>query len=152
MATTTENATETKVSQRYFGRAMKRVEDPRLIKGIATYVDDLKLPGVLHAEFVRSPHAHAKILSIKTDAAKELPGVVGVFTGADVNDKVGTIPCASPLPGGKSPDHTVLAGARAYFVGHPVAVVVAETRAIARDALELIDVNYDPLPAVIDPE
>ena len=128
------------------------MEDPRLIKGIATYVDDLNIPGVLHAEFVRSPHANAKIKSIKTDAAKKLPGVVGIFTGADVNDKVGTIPCASPLPGGKSPEHTVLAGARAYFVGHPVVVVVAETRTIARDALDLVDVDYEPIPAVIDPE
>jgi aerobic carbon-monoxide dehydrogenase large subunit len=150
MTTTTENST--KVSQGYFGRAMKRVEDPRLIKGIATYVDDLKLPGVLHAEFVRSPHAHANILSIKTDAAKELPGVVGVFTGADINDKVGTIPCAAPLPGGKTLNHMVLAGARVYFVGHPVAVVVAETRTIARDALDLVEVDYEPLPAVLDPE
>ena len=152
MALMTETAPDVKASRGYFGRAMKRVEDPRLIKGIATYVDDLKLPGVLYAEFVRSPHANAKINSIKTDGAKKLSGVVGIFTGADVNDKVGTIPCASPLPGGKSPDHTVLAGARAYFVGHPVAVVVAETRAIARDALDLIDVDYEPLPAVIDPE
>jgi len=149
MTVTTENAPKVKASQGYFGRAMKRVEDPRLIKGIATYVDDLKIPGVLHAEFVRSPHANAKIKSIKTDTAKKLPGVVGIFTGADVNDKVGTIPCASPIPGGKSPDHTVLAGARVYFVGHPVAVVVAETRTIARDALDLIDVDYEPLPAVI---
>jgi carbon-monoxide dehydrogenase large subunit len=138
--------------QGYFGRAMKRVEDPRLIKGIATYVDDLKLPGMLHAEFVRSTHANAKINSINTDSAKKLRGVVGIFTGADLNDKLGTIPCATPLPGGKSPAHTVLAGARAYFVGHPVAVVVAETRTIARDALDLVEVDYDPLPAVIDPE
>jgi len=152
MSVTTENAPKVKASQGYFGRAMKRVEDPRLIKGIATYVDDLKIPGVLHAEFVRSPHANAKIRSIKTDTAKKLPGVVGIFTGADVNDKVGTIPCASPIPGGKSPDHTVLAGARVYFVGHPVAVVVAETRTIARDAIDLIEVDYEPLPAVIDPE
>jgi len=150
MATTTENAAAS--TQRYFGRAMKRVEDPRLIKGIATYVDDLKLPGVLHAEFVRSPHAHANILSINTGAAKELPGVVGVFTGADLNDKVATIPCAAPLPGGKTLNHMVLAGARVYFVGHPVAVVVAETRAIARDALDLVEVDYEALPAVIDPE
>ena len=152
MTTATEQLPKTQASQRYFGRAMKRVEDPRLIKGIATYVDDLKLPGILHAEFVRSPHAHAKIKSIKTDEAKKLPGVVGVFTGADINVKVGAIPCASPLPGGKTPEHTALAGARAYFVGHPVAVVVAETRTIARDALDLIDVDYDPLPAVVDPE
>jgi carbon-monoxide dehydrogenase large subunit len=152
MVVTEEIAPKVKASQGYIGRAMKRVEDPRLIKGIATYVDDLKIPGMLHAEFVRSPHANAKIKSIKTDAAKKLPGVVGIFTGADVNDKVGIIPCASPLPGGKSPEHTVLAGARAYFVGHPVVVVVAETRTIARDALDLVDVDYEPLPAVIDPE
>jgi carbon-monoxide dehydrogenase large subunit len=128
------------------------VEDPRLIKGIATYVDDLKLAGMLHVEFVRSPHANAKINSVKTDSAKRLPGVVAIFTGADVNDKLGTIPCATPLPGGKSPDHKVLAGPRAYFVGHPVVIVVAETQAIARDALDLVEVDYDPLSAVIDPE
>jgi carbon-monoxide dehydrogenase large subunit len=131
---------------------MKRVEDPRLLKGIATYVDDLKLPSMLHAEFLRSPHAHARINSINTDGAKKLRGVVGIFTGADLNGKLGPVPCAAPIPGGKSPNHTVLAGARAYFVGHPVAVVVAETRAIARDALDRIEVDYDPLPAVIDPE
>ena len=152
MTVTEENAPKVKASQGYFGRAMKRVEDPRLIKGIATYVDDLKIPGLLHAEFVRSPHANAMIKSIRTDVAKKLPGVVGVFSGADLNAKVGTIPCASPIPGGKSPDHTVLAGARVYFVGHPVAVVVAETRTIARDALDLVDVDYEPLPAVMDPE
>jgi aerobic carbon-monoxide dehydrogenase large subunit len=152
MTVTKENAPKVKASEGYFGRAMKRVEDPRLIKGIATYVDDLKIPGVLHAEFVRSPHANAKIKSISTDSAKKLSGVVGIFTGADLNDKVGTIPCAAPLPGGKSPDHTVLAGARVYFVGHPVVVIVAETRSIARDALDLVEVDYEPLPAVVDPE
>jgi carbon-monoxide dehydrogenase large subunit len=152
MSTMIEEAPKTKASQGYFGRAMKRVEDPRLIKGVATYVDDVKLPGVLHAEFVRSPHANAKINSIRTEAAKKLPGVVGVFTGADLNDKLGTVPCASPIPGGKSPDHTALAGARVYFVGNPVAVIVAETRTVARDALDLVEVDYEPLPAVIDPE
>jgi aerobic carbon-monoxide dehydrogenase large subunit len=152
MTTVLDRETEVKARETYFGRAMKRVEDPRLIQGKATYVDDVKLPGVLHAEFVRSPHAHAKILSIKTDAAKRLAGVVGVFTGADINDKVGPIPCASPLPGGKAISHTVLAGTRVYFVGHPVAVVVAETRTIARDALDLVEVDYEPLPAVTDPE
>jgi carbon-monoxide dehydrogenase large subunit len=152
MSTATEKPSVTKSPPKYFGRAMKRVEDPRLLKGVATYVDDLQLAGVVHAEFVRSPHANANIKSINTDAAKKLPGVIGVFTGADINDKAGTIPCATPLPGGKSPAHTVLAGARAYFVGHPVAVIVAKTRAIARDALELVEVDYEPLPAVTDPE
>ncbi|HYY27406.1 MAG TPA: xanthine dehydrogenase family protein molybdopterin-binding subunit [Chthoniobacterales bacterium] len=152
MTTVIDRETEVKAREAYFGRPMKRVEDPRLIQGKATYVDDVKLPGVLHAEFVRSPHAHAKILSIKTDAAKKLGGVIGVFTGADINDKVGPVPCASPLPGGKPISHTVLAGTRVYFVGHPVAVVVAETRTIARDAVDLVEVDYEPLPAVVDPE
>jgi carbon-monoxide dehydrogenase large subunit len=143
---------QVEASQGYIGRAMKRVEDPRLIKGIATYVDDLKQPGMLYAEFVRSPHAHAKIVSINVDNAKKLQGVVGVFTGEDVNDKVGCVPTAAPQPDGKSPLHYVLARERAYFLGHPVAVVVAETRAIARDALDLVEVDYDPLPAVTDPE
>src|SRR5580700_7365422 len=152
MSTTTEKPPLTKSSPKYFGRAMKRVEDPRLLKGEATYVDDLQLAGVVHAEFVRSPHANANIKSINTEAAKNLPGVIGVFTGADINEKAGTIPCATPLPGGKSPVHTVLASSRVYFVGHPVAVIVAKTRTIARDALELVEVDYEPLPAVVDPE
>jgi carbon-monoxide dehydrogenase large subunit len=136
----------------YFGRPLKRIEDPRLIKGIATYVDDITLPGLLHAAILRSPYAHAKITGIKTDVAKALPGVVGVFSGADVNDKCGVVPCASPMPDSKIPKHTVLAGDRVYFVGHPVAVVVAVDRYTARDALDLIDVEYDPLPVVSDPE
>src|SRR5712691_3287426 len=136
----------------YFGRAMKRVEDPRLIKGIATYVDDLKMPGLLHAAILRSPYAHAMINRIKTVDAKALPGVVGVFTGADVNDKCGVVPCSSTFPDLKAPKHTVLAGDRVYFVGHPVAVVVAVDRYAARDALDLIDVDYEPLPAIADSE
>jgi carbon-monoxide dehydrogenase large subunit len=139
-------------AQGYVGRALKRVEDPRLIKGIATYVDDLQLPGLLHAMVLRSPYAHAKINSIKTDAAKAVAGVVAVFTATDVNEKCGLVPCASLLPGQKAPKHTVLAGGRAYFVGHAVAVVVARDRYAARDALDLIEVDYDPLPVVTDPE
>src|SRR5258708_8378643 len=137
---------------KYIGRPMKRVEDPRLIKGIATYVDDLALPGMLHAAILRSPYAHAKITGIKTDAAKAAQGVVGVFIGADVNPHCGVVPCATPMPEMKSPKHTVLAGERVYFVGHAVAVVVAKDRYAARDALDLIEVDYDPLPAVSDPE
>ena len=136
----------------YFGKPMKRVEDPRLIKGIATYVDDITLPGMLHAAVLRSPYAHARINNIKADAAKASPGVVGVFTGADVNDKCGLVPCASPMPDSKIPKHSVLASDRVYFVGHPVAVVVAVDRYAARDALDFIEVDYDPLPVVSDPE
>ncbi|MBI4264087.1 MAG: xanthine dehydrogenase family protein molybdopterin-binding subunit [Acidobacteria bacterium] len=136
----------------YVGRAMKRVEDPRLIKGIATYVDDLRLPGMLHAVFVRSPHAHARIARIDGAAARAMAGVVGVFSGADVNAHCGTVPCAAAIPDLKAPAHTVLAGDRAYFVGHPVAVVVASTAYAAADAADAVDVDYEPLPVVADPE
>src|SRR5260370_38049355 len=118
MSTTTEKPPVAKPSTKYFGRAMKRVEDPRLLSGNATYVDDLQLAGVVHAEFVRSSHANANIRSINTDAAKKLPGVIGVFTGADINEKAGTIPCASPLPGGKMLVHTVLRSAPRMVVCH----------------------------------
>src|SRR5207302_10142795 len=107
---------------KYMGQSMKRVEDPRLIKGIATYVDDLTLTGMLHAIFLRSPYAHARINSINTQGAMAVPGVLGVFTGAEVNAQCGLLPCASEIPDLKAPKHTVLAGERVYFVGHPVAV------------------------------
>src|SRR5437867_5984732 len=136
----------------YIGRAMKRVEDPRLIRGIATYVDDIAVPGMLHAALLRSPYEHARIIRIETNAAKALAGVEVVCTGADVNDKCGLVPCASPMPDSRIPKHTVLAGDRVYFVGHPVAVVVAADRYTARDALDLIEVDYEPLPVVSDPE
>ncbi len=136
----------------YVGRAMKRVEDPRLIKGIGTYVDDLRLAGLVHASILRSPYAHARVTRIDVSAAQAVPGVVAVLTGADVNDKCGLVPCAASLPDLKAPKHTVLAGDRVYFVGHPVAVVVASDPYIARDAIDLIDVDYDPLPAVVNPE
>jgi len=134
------------------GRPVKRVEDPRLIQGKAAYVDDLRLPGMLHAAILRSPHAHARISAIRTDAAKALPGVTAVLCGADVNSQVSMVTSPDVMPGQKSPKHTVLAGNRVYYVGHAVAVVVAADRSIARDALDLIEVDYDPLPAVSDLE
>src|SRR5437763_1525267 len=136
----------------YVGRPLKRVEDPRLIKGAGTFVDDVRLPGLLQAAILRSPHAHARILSIDTAAARALPGVVAVLTGKDVNDHCGTVPCAAAIPDLKAPRHTVLAGDRVYFVGHPVAVAIAADPYVARDALELIDVEYEPLPVVVNPE
>ena len=134
----------------YVGRAMKRVEDPRLIQGLGTYTDDLRLAGLLHACILRSPHAHARIRRIETSAAKAIPGVVAVFTGADVNDSCGAVPCAAAIPDLKAPRHTALAGDRVYFVGHAVAVAVATDPYIARDAIDAIEVDYDPLPAVVD--
>jgi len=134
------------------GRPLKRVEDPRLIQGKATYVDDLKLPGMLFAAIVRSPHAHAAVTAIRTDAARALPGVVAVLTGADVNPHVAMVQSPDVMPGQKSPKHTVLATDRVYYVGHAVAVVVAVDRTVARDAMDLIELDLDPLPAVTDPE
>src|SRR5438034_3148445 len=136
----------------YIGRRMKRVEDPRLIKGLGTYVDDIRLPGLIHAALVRSPHAHARVVRIETAAAKAIRGVIAVLTGADVNASCGAIPCAAAIPDLQAPRHTVLASDRVYFVGHPVAVVVAIDPYIARDAVDAIDVDYDPLPAVTNPE
>ena len=136
----------------YVGRAMKRVEDPRLIKGLATYVDDIRLPGLLHAVILRSPHAHARIGRVDVSAARAIPGVVAVLTGADVNAACGLVPCAAAIPDLKAPKHTVLAGDRVYFVGHAVAVAIATDPYVARDAIDAIDVDYDPLPVVVNPE
>jgi len=136
----------------YVGRAMKRVEDPRLIKGIATYTDDLRLPGLLHVAILRSPHAHARVAGIDISAARAIPGVVAVLVGADVNAQCGVVPCAAAIPDLKAPRHTVLAGDRVYFVGHPVAVAVAKDPYVARDAVDAIEVDYDPLPVVVNPE
>src|SRR5205814_2351391 len=134
------------------GRPVKRVEDPRLIQGKAAYVDDLVLPGMLHAAILRSPHAHARITAIRTQVARTLPGIRAVLSGADVNPHVSMVASPDIMPGQKSPKHTVLADGRVYYVGHAVAVVVASDRSIARDALDLIEVDYDPLPAVTDME
>jgi carbon-monoxide dehydrogenase large subunit len=133
------------------GKRIRRQEDPRLITGTATYVDDIKMPGMHHACMVRSPHAAAKIKSIAAQAAKDHPGVAAVFTGADVKH-LGPVPCAASLPGLRVPHHHLLAQDRVYYSGHPVAVVVATDRYIARDAADLIEVDYEPTAAVADPE
>src|SRR4030095_1103627 len=106
------------MTNKYVGKPIKRTEDPRLIKGLAHYVDDIRLPDTLHVAFVRSVYAHAKIKSVDISAALESPGVVAVYLGKDVQ-KVGPVPCASALPELKVPDHRVLAGDKVYFVGHP---------------------------------
>jgi len=133
------------------GKGIRRQEDPRLITGTAVYVDDIKMPGMHHAAIVRSPHAAARIAGINTEAALAHPGVVAVFTGADVKN-LGAVPCASSLPGLRVPHHHLLAQDRVYYTGHPVAVVVATDRYVAADAASLVEVQYDPQPAVADPE
>jgi len=133
------------------GKSVRRREDPRLITGTAVYLDDMKMPGMTHAVVVRSPHAAARIKSVNAKPALDLPGVVAVFTGADVKH-LGSVPCAASLPGLRVPFHHLLAQGRVYFSGHPVAVVVASDRYIARDAADLVEVDYEPSAAVADPE
>ncbi|MGE0354619.1 MAG: xanthine dehydrogenase family protein molybdopterin-binding subunit [Gemmatimonadales bacterium] len=137
-----------------FGSGIKRREDPRLITGRATYTDDVRLPGMLHAMVLRSTYAHARLQRIDVGAARSAPGVVAVYTGADLAGRVNPVPCAWNIPDSdlKVPAHPLLAIDRVRYVGDGVALVVAETRAAARDALDLIDVDYDPLPAVVNPE
>src|SRR6516225_6083024 len=144
-------ATTTTKPETLFGKKIRRREDPRLITGTATYVDDIKMPGMHHACVVRSPHAAAKVKGIQIQAALACPGVVAVFTGADVKG-LGPVPCAASLPGLRVPHHHLLAQDRVYYVGHAVAVVVATDRYIARDAADLVEVDYEPVAAVADPE
>ncbi|OFV85601.1 MAG: carbon monoxide dehydrogenase, partial [Acidobacteria bacterium RIFCSPHIGHO2_01_FULL_67_28] len=137
---------------KWVGQRMKRKEDPRLIQGLAHYVDDLALPGQLYAAFLRSPYAHARLQRIDRSAAERAPGVVAVLVGEDVRGVLGMIPTASALPELKVPPHPPLAIEEVNHVGEPVAVVVADDRYRARDAVDLIEVDYEPLPAVTDPE
>lgn len=135
------------------GKAVKRKEDPRLITGEARYLEDISLPGMAHIAILRSPHAHANIVSINTDRAAAVPGVVGVFTGQDFMD-VNPLPCPWPAGGVDNNLNTprALEVEKVTHVGAGVAVVVAEDRAIAQDAVELIDVEWEVLPAITDAE
>src|SRR5438034_257371 len=137
---------------KYVGQRIKRTEDPRLIKGLAHYVDDIKLPDTLYVSFVRSVYAHARINNIDTSEALKAPGVITVYTGEDVAEKIGPVPCASALPDLKVPDYRVLATDKALFVGHPIAAIVATDKYVARDAVDLVSVEYEELPAVVDVE
>ncbi len=140
-----------KAAAHWVGKKLKRKEDPRLIQGISHYTDDFKLTGMLYCALARSAHAHAEIKAIRTEAARALPGVVGVFTAEDTAG-LGMIPCAIQMPDLKVPKHPVLATGRVRYVGEPVAAVVAEDLYTARDAAELVEVDYEPLPVVTDME
>jgi len=140
---------------RHVGRPIKRLEDPRLVTGSDRYVNDVRLANALTLAFVRSPHAHALIKSIDTRAARALPGVVAVLTGAAVNAEVGVIhtPVLPEMFTTMNPrGYTMLAEGRVRHVGEPVAVVAADTPEAAADAAESVVVDYEPLPAVLDPE
>ncbi|MGY1708449.1 xanthine dehydrogenase family protein molybdopterin-binding subunit [Geodermatophilus sp. SYSU D00758] len=138
---------------REVGRARRRKEDARLITGRTTWTDNMVLPGMLHMSVVRSPVAHAKIRSVDVSAAKEAPGVVAVFTGQDFAEEQGSIPCAWPVtPDMVNPGHPSLAVHEVNHVGEAVAVIIGRSRTAAADAVELVDVDYDLLPVVLDME
>ena len=137
---------------RLFGASVKRREDPRLITGRGMYTDDIKLPGMVYMAILRSPFGHARINRIDTTAAKRHPGVQAVFTSEDTEGKVNPMPCVWLLPDSeiKNPDFPVLAKGTTRFTGDAVAVVVADDPYVAHDALDLIEVDYEALPAVVD--
>jgi aerobic carbon-monoxide dehydrogenase large subunit len=136
---------------RLLGASIKRREDPRFITGKGNYTDDLKLAGMTHAVFVRSPHANAKIRKIDIAAASKAPGVVKIFTGKDMVG-VNSLPCGWLLPDLKVPPHMPLATDAARYVGDPVAIVIAETRSAAQDAADLVAVDWDVQPSVTSTE
>jgi carbon-monoxide dehydrogenase large subunit len=135
------------------GESIKRREDPRLLTGEARFIDDIRMPGMLYAAILRSAHAHARIKGINTEKAKKLPGVVGVFTGQDFKD-LPALPCAWQAGGVKNNVNTarILEIDKVAHTGAGVAVVVAEDRYAAEDALAAIEVDYEPLPVVVDAE
>ena len=137
----------------YVGQSLKRFEDHRLLAGGSSYVDDMKLPGMVHALVLRSPHAHARIRSIDTSAASQSPGVVAVFTADDLASVVENMPTSAGAGADflTPPAHPVLAKDKVCYVGQAVAIVVAETPESAREGIEQVLVDYEPLTAVVDP-
>ena len=136
----------------YIGRSLRRHEDRKFLIGQGRYVDDIKLPGTLHLAILRSPHAHARLTGIDFSAARATAGVRLALAGADLIGKIGNIKPNWVIPGTVVPNRPVIAVDRVRFVGECVALVAAETREAAYDALELVDVSYDVLAAVTDEE
>src|SRR6266850_5012187 len=144
---------------KYFGAAVRRLEDPRFLRGEGRFVDDVTLPGVLHAAFLRSPHAHATIVAIRAEAAKTMPGVVAVFTHADLARWMKPLPLFGTAPPGlaaavkfevRQAAQYALAKERVRYVGEIVAMVVADDRGRAEDAVAAIEAEYAPLPVAVD--
>ena len=141
-------------AETYIGKPVPRKEDAKLLTGQSRFIDDMTVPGMVWASVVRSPYAHATIKSVDLSQAREAEGVVDAFSGADLaDDWAATLPCVWLVTDDtKQPNHRPLATDKARYQGDGVAVVIAETRAQAKDAAELVEVEYEPLPAVIDPE
>ena len=141
------------IAQPEVGRARLRKEDARLVAGQTRWTENLTLPGMVHLAILRSPYAHARITSVNTAPALELPGVIAAFSGQDVAETQGVLACAWPVTEDMvAPTYTPLAVSEVRHVGEPVAVVVARDRATAADALDAIEVDYEPLPVVLDLE
>lgn len=137
--------------QSWLGARARRIEDPRLLTGNGTYVDDIELPGMLYAAFLRSNYAHARINSIDTSAAMAMTGVHKVCTQQDLTAMgVGDLPCIWLRPGQKNTSNPLLARGKVLYVGQPIAVVVADSRELAEDAVDAIGVEYEELPPVVD--
>jgi carbon-monoxide dehydrogenase large subunit len=150
--TVTENAADMAPAKEV-GKARRRKEDARLITGRTTWTDNMVLPGMLHLAVVRSPVAHAKITSVDLSAAQQAPNVVAVFSGRDFAEEQGSIPCAWPVtPDMVNPGHPSIAVDEVNHVGEAVAIVVARSKTAAQDAVELVDIDYDVLPPVLDLE
>jgi aerobic carbon-monoxide dehydrogenase large subunit len=151
--TMTEDPNTTQATPKEVGRARARKEDARLITGRTQWTDNITVPGLQHMTVVRSPVAHARITSIDVEAARQAPGVIAVLTGRDLADEQGSLPCAWPVtPDMVNPGHPAIAVDQVNHVGEAVAVIVARSRAAAADAMELVDVDYDLLPPVLDME
>ncbi|MGQ0570284.1 MAG: xanthine dehydrogenase family protein molybdopterin-binding subunit [Armatimonadota bacterium] len=129
--------------------SLRRQEDPRLLKGQGTYLDDIRLPGMLHLAVLRSPHAHAGIRGLRVDAARALPGVAAVVTAVDV-EGFGEFPVLFQPPGQRQTGYPILPRGKVIYAGEPIAIVAADNRYVAEDAVELIEVDFAPLPAVVD--
>src|SRR5580692_5025313 len=142
---------ETQAAPAEFGRARLRKEDERLITGQTNWTDNIQLPGMLHIAFLRSPFAHARITSVDVSAARNEPGVIAAYSGADFADEQGSLPCAWPVtPDIVIPAHPPMATEEVRYVGEAVACVVARDRYLAADALAAIEIDYEPLPPVLD--
>jgi len=142
----TPTKTERTAALKGLGTSRKRVEDSRFIQGKGNYVDDIKLPGMVFGDFVRSPYAHARVKSINSEKALALPGVIAVLTAADL-EPLG-LHWMPTLAGDKQ---MVLADGKVLFQGQEVAFVVAKDRYIAADAVDLVEVDYEELPVLVDP-
>ena len=139
-------------TQTVLGESIKRREDPRLITGRGAYVDDVRMVGMLNLALARSPHAHARITGIDTSAAMDVDGVVAVYTGADLQEQLGSLICGWVVPDTKEVPHPPIAFDKVNTVGDVVAAVVANDPRVAADAAELVVVDYDVFDAVVDME